>query len=100
MKLKVKEVFFNNGDVDIIIDGLIEREHFKIILDKFLDVPGVKLLKESSDEFRIACLFATDEFEFVLVYDSDCFVWNYFYSVKRDNHVLLKDLCTSIVEFV
>lgn len=100
MKIKIAEVFLDNGDIDLIFDGLTERNDFKLIFDKFLENPEVKLIKKREDEYRIACLLGTNEFEFVLVYDSDSFVWNYVYSVKKENHELLKDLCRSIAEFI
>ena len=32
MKIKAKEVFLDNGDIEITFDELIERANFKIIL--------------------------------------------------------------------
>ncbi len=100
MKLKIAEVILDNGDIDLIFDGLIKREDFELILNKFLEIKEVRLVKETEDESKKACLLETDNFQFVLVYDSDSFVWNYMYAVKRENHGLLKELCRRIAEFI
>ncbi len=44
--------------------------------------------------------FALIVLAFVLVYNSDSFVWNYAYAVKPENHKLLRDLCRGFAEFV
>jgi len=92
-------VILRNGDI-LIFDELTEREDFKIIVNKFLEIKEVRLVKETEDEYRKACLLETDHFQFVLVYDSDLFVWNYMYAVKKENHGLLKELCRRVAEFI
>jgi len=93
MKLKIAEVLLNNGDVELIFDGLIKKEDFNLILEKFTAIEGVKVIRQTEDESNKACLLSNGEFEFVLVYSSDSFVWNYVYAVKKENHNLLRDLC-------
>jgi hypothetical protein len=44
-------------------------------------------------------LVSYDGFEFVLVYSSDTFVWNYVYVIRKENHILLKKLCMNFAEF-
>lgn len=100
MKLKIAEVLLDNGDVELIFDGLIQRADFKLILDKFTEIKEVRIIKETEDETSKACLLSNGEFEFVLVYNSDSFVWNYVYAVKPENHKLLRDLCRGFAEFV
>lgn len=100
MKIKIAEVLLDNGDVELIFDGLIQRADFQLILDKFIEIKGVRIIKETEDETSKACLLSNGEFEFILVYSSDSFVWNYAYAVKKENHKLLKDLCSSFAEFV
>lgn len=100
MKLKITEVLLDNGDLELIFDGLMQRSDFNLILDKFTEIDGVRIIKETQDETSKACLLSNGEFEFVLVYSSDSFVWNYAYAVKPENHKLLKDLCSSFAEFV
>lgn len=100
MKLKISEVILDNGDTDLIFDQLTKRKDFKLILDKLLEIKEVRLVKETEDESKKACLLETDNFQFVLVYDSDIFVWNYMYAVNRENHGLLKELCRSVAEFI
>lgn len=77
MKLKIAEVLLDNGDLELIFDGLMQRSDFNLILDKFTEIEGVKIIKETEDETTKACLLSTGEFKFVLVYSSDSFVWNY-----------------------
>ncbi len=100
MKLKIAEVLLDNGDVELIFDGLIQRADFKLILDRFTEIKGVSIIKETEDETSKACLLSNGEFEFVIVYNSDSFVWNYAYAVKPENHKLLRDLCMVFAEFV
>lgn len=100
MKIKVKEVFLDNEDIEIIFDELIKRADFKIILTKFTEIEGVKIIKETENESGKACLLSNGKFEFILVYSSDSFVWNYTYATKVENHILLKNLCSSFCEFV
>lgn len=100
MKLKIAEVLLDNGDVELIFDGLVQREDFKLILNKFTEIKGIRIVKETEDESSKACLLSNGEFEFVLVYSSNSFVWNYTYAVKRENHKLLKDLCARFSEFI
>jgi hypothetical protein len=100
MKLKIAEVLLDNGDVELIFDGLMQRDDFKLILDKFTEIKGVRIIKETEDETSKACLLSNGEFEFVLVYSSDSFVWNYVYAVKQDNHKLLKEFCKNFAEFI
>lgn len=100
MKLKISEVFLDNGDIDLIFDGLTQKKDFDLILDKFIEIKGIKIIKETEDESGKACLLSNGKFEFVLVYNPDSFVWNYVYAIKRENHKLLKDLCRSFAEFI
>lgn len=100
MRLKVAEVLLDNGDVEIIFDGLMQRSDFNLILGKFTAIEGVRVIKETENETSKACLLYNGEFEFVLVYNSDSFVWNYAYAVKPENHRLLKALCSNFAEFV
>ena len=100
MKLKITEVVLDNGDIELIFDGLIRRDDFKLILDKFTQINGVKIIKETEDESSKACLLSYDDFEFILVYSSDSFVWNYVYAVKKENHKLLRILCENFAEFI
>ncbi len=100
MNLKIAEVFLENGDIDLIFDGLTKREDFQLILNKFLEINGVRVVKESEDKFTKACLLSTNQFEFVLVYDSASFVWNYAYAVKRTDHELLKALSQIVGEII
>jgi hypothetical protein len=100
MKLKIAEVSLDNGDIELIFDGLIQRSDFNLILNKFIAIEGVRIIKETEDETSKACLLSNGEFDFVLVYNSDSFVWNYVYAVKPENHKLLKDLCGNFAEFV
>jgi len=100
MKLKMAEVLLDNGDVELIFDGLIKRDDFNLILNKFTEIDGVKVIKEIEDDSRKACLLSNGEFEFVLVYSSDSFVWNYVYAVKKENHRLLRNLCENFAEIV
>ena len=100
MKLKIAEVFLDNGDIDLIFNELTNREDFELILNEFLKINEVRLLKRTENESKKACLLETDNFQFVLVYDSDIFVWNYMYAIKRENHDLLKKLCQEIAEFI
>jgi hypothetical protein len=99
MKLKISEILLCNGEVEIFFDELTQRDDFKLILDKFSEIEGVKIIKETQDEFSKACLFSYDGFEFVLVYSSDTFVWNYVYAIRKENHILLKNLCMNFAEF-
>ncbi|HBF38583.1 MAG TPA: hypothetical protein DDW50_14850 [Firmicutes bacterium] len=100
MELKISEAFLDNGDIDLIFDGLTYKEDFNLILDKFMEIKGVRIINETVDEFSKACLLSNDKFEFVLAYSSDSFVWNYVYAIKRENHQLLKDLCRNFAEFI
>lgn len=100
MKLRVAEVVLDNGDIDLIFDGLTKRDDFDLILNKFMEIEEVRLVKKTEDESKKACLLETDRFQFVLVYDSDSFVWNYMYAVKRQNHEMLKELCWRVAEFI
>jgi hypothetical protein len=100
MKLKIVEVLLDNGDIELIFDGLMQKDDFSLILDKFTAIEGVKVIKETEDESGKACLLSNGEFEFVLVYSSDSFVWNYAYAVKKENHKLLRNLCESFAEFI
>ncbi len=100
MRLKIAEVLLDNGDAEIIFDRLMQRSDFNLILDKFTTIEGVRIIKQAEDETSKACLLSNGEFEFVLVYSSDSFVWNYAYAVKPENHNLLKDLCSKFAEFV
>ena len=100
MKLKIAEVLLDNGDVELIFDELIQRDDFKLILDKFTEIEGVKIIKETEEESSKACLLSNGEFEFVLVYSSDSFVWNYVYATKNENHELLINLCKNFAEFI
>ena len=100
MKLKIAEVLHENGDIELIFDGLMQRSDFNLVLGKFTIIKGVRIVTETEDENSKACLLSNGEFEFVLAYSSDIFVWNYVYSVKPENHKLLKDLCSSFAEFV
>lgn len=100
MILKVAEVLLDNGDAELIFDELINREDFDLILSKFKDINGVKVLKKTEDETNKACLLSNGVFEFVLAYSTDSFLWNYAYAVKRENHGQLKDLCKKLGEFV
>lgn len=97
--LKIAEVILPDGDI-LIFDELTERKDFKLILNEFLEIKEVRLVKETEDEYKKACLLETDNFQFVLVYDSDLFVWNYMYAVKKENHGLLKELCRRVAEFI
>ncbi|AIF51842.1 hypothetical protein [Pelosinus sp. UFO1] len=100
MKLKIAEVSLDNGNVELIFDGLMQKEDFNLILEKFAKIKGVKVVKETEDELGKACLLSYGEFEFVLVYSSDSFVWNYVYAVKKENHKLLKKLCENFAEII
>jgi len=100
MKLKIAEVLLDNGDFELIFDGLRLRDDFQLILDKFTEINGVKIIKETEDESSKACLLSNDEFEFVLVYSSDSFVWNYVYAVKKEDHKLLRILCENFADFI
>lgn len=93
MKLKIAEVALNNGDVELIFDGLIKKEDFNLILEKFTAIEGVKVIMQTEDDSNKACLLSNGEFEFVLVYSSDSFVWNYVYAIKKEKHNLLRELC-------
>lgn len=100
MKLKMAEVLLDNGDVELIFDGLIQKDDFKLILGRLTEIKDVKIIKETEDESSKACLLSNGEFEFVLVYSSDSFVWNYIYAVKKENHELLRNLCKKFAEFI
>ena len=98
--MKIAEVILDNGDAELIFDGLMQKRDFKLILDKFTELKEVKVIKQTEDELSKACLLTNGEFEFVLVYSSDSFVWNYAYAVKKENHKLLKALCEKFAEVV
>jgi hypothetical protein len=100
MKLKIAEVTLDNGDIELIFDGLIQKDDFKLILDKFMENKDVKIIKETEDEFGKACLLSNGDFDFALVYSSDSFVWNYVYAVKKENHKLLRKLCENFAEII
>ena len=100
MKLKIAEVLLDNGDVELVFDGLMQKSDFNLILDKFTAIEGVSIIKETEDETSKACLLSNGEFEFVLVYSSDSFVWNYVYAVKPEDHKLLKELCSGFAQLV
>ena len=100
MKLKISEVMLNNEDVELIFDGLMKKEDFNLILDNFIEIEGVKIIRQTEDESNKACLLSNGKFEFVLVYSSDSFVWNYVYAVKKENHNLLKALCEKFATIV
>ena len=93
MQIKIAEVILDNGDVELIFDGLMQKADFDLILNKFTGIEGVKIIRQTEDESSRACLLNNGKFEFVLAYSSDSFVWNYVYAVKRENHNLLKSLC-------
>ncbi len=100
MKFKIAEVLLDSGNIELIFDGLMQRADFNLIQDKFTEIKGVRIIKQTEDETSKACLLSNGEFDFVLVYSSDSFVWNYVYAVKRENHELLKDLCKNFAEFI
>lgn len=100
MKIKIAEVVLGNGDAELIFDELMQKQDFNFILDQFTKIEGVKVIKQTEDESSRACLLTNGEFEFVLAYSSDSFVWNYVYAVKKENHKLLKTLCEKFAEIV
>lgn len=100
LSVKIAEVILNNGEAELIFDGLMKKEDFKLILDQFIGFKEIKVIEQTEDELGKACLLTNGEFEFVLVYSSDSFVWNYAYAVKKENHKLLKALCAKFAEVV
>lgn len=100
MRIKIAEVILDNGDKELIFDGLMNKDDFDLILDEFLKISDVKVIKQTKDDLSKACLMNNGVFEFVLVYSSDSFVWNYAYAVDSKNHELLKDLCSSFAELI
>jgi hypothetical protein len=100
MKLKVAEARLANGDVELIFDECMYKSDYYMIQDKFKAIEGVRIVREFEDIDTTACLLTNGDFEFVLVYSSDMFVWNYVYAVKKENHTKLRDLCSNFAKFV
>lgn len=100
MKFKIFELQRDNGDIDLFFCDLTEKHDFEIVLEQFLKIEGVKIIRKTEDKSTKACLLSNGKFDFILVYSSDSFVWNYVYSVEKENYELLKQLYLNFAEFI